>query len=92
MKSQYLVAAICAVGAVAVAVGADVLHSGSDYCPSPSAPSVTALFAPCQTFDDAMGRSVTRKQAVQMGLLTPDLQPTPASQFASRQKSDAVIR
>ena len=46
---------------------------------------MTALFAPCQAFDTAMGRSVSKQEAVQMGLLTPDfrpLQPGPATQLA----------
>jgi hypothetical protein len=91
MKSQYLVAALFAVCAVAIGVGASSIHSGGDYCPNPSAASVTALFAPCQTFDAAMGREVSKQEAVQMGLLTPDMQPEPATRFA-QQKSNAVVR
>lgn len=39
--------------------------------------SVATLFAPCQAFDTAMGHKVTKKEAVQMGLLRPDAQPAP---------------
>jgi hypothetical protein len=84
MKSQYLVVALFAVCAVAIGVGASSIRSGGDYCPNPSAASVTALFAPCQTFDAAMGREVSKREAVQMGLLTPDIQPEPATRFAQQ--------
>jgi hypothetical protein len=83
MKSDYFVAAIL-VGAMVVGLGAYSVRSGDEYCPSPSAASVTALFAPCQTFDSAMGRRVTKEEAVQMGLLTPDEQPIPATRLAVR--------
>jgi hypothetical protein len=84
MKSQYLVAALFAVCAVAIGVGASSIRSGGDFCPNPSAASVTALFAPCQTFDAAMGREVSKREAVQMGLLTPEIQPEPATRFAQQ--------
>jgi hypothetical protein len=84
MKSRYLVAALFAVCAVAIGVGASLNHSGDDYCPNPSATSVTTLFAPCQTFDSAMGREVSKQKAVQMGLLTPEEQLIPATQLAAR--------
>ncbi|MEA2795248.1 MAG: hypothetical protein QOI87_2628 [Bradyrhizobium sp.] len=82
MKSDYLVAALL-VGAVAIGLASSV-HSSSKYCPNPSAASVAALFAPCLAFDNAMGRSVSKQEAVQMGLLTPDGQPIPATQLAAR--------
>jgi hypothetical protein len=82
MKNQYLVAALFC--GVAISVGAGWSHSGSDYCPNPSSASVTALFAPCQTFDNAMGQSVSKQDAVRMGLLTPDEQPIPRTQLAAR--------
>jgi hypothetical protein len=82
MKSQYLGAALLATCAVGIAVGFSSLRAGDAYCPSPSASSVTALFAPCQTFDAAYGRSVSKSEAIQMGLLAPDLQPEPATQLA----------
>jgi hypothetical protein len=84
MKSQYLVAALFAVCALAIGVSASSIRSGGDYCPNPSAVSVTALFAPCQTFDSAMGREVSKQEAVKMGLLMPDERPFPASQLAAR--------
>lgn len=61
-----------------------MVHSSSEYCPNPSPASVEALFAPCQTFDTAMGRQVSKQEAIQMGLLTPDEQPVPAPQLAAR--------
>jgi hypothetical protein len=63
MKSQYLVAALFAVSGVAIGVGASSIRSGGEYCPNPSAASVTALFAPCQTFGSAMGREVSKQEA-----------------------------
>jgi hypothetical protein len=44
-----------------------------------SAASVATLFAPCQAFESAMGHRVSKQEAVQIGLLTPDEQPTPAA-------------
>jgi hypothetical protein len=82
MKSDYIVAGIL-VGAMVVGVGAYSAHPGDEYCPSPSAASVAKLFAPCQVFDAAMGREVSKQESVQPGLLTPDDQPFPASQVAS---------
>ena len=51
-----------------------------DYCPPPSPASVARLFAPCQAFYTAMGHTVTKQEAVRMGLLKPTDQPalTPA--------------
>jgi hypothetical protein len=78
MKSDYIVAGILA-GAMVVGLGAYSVRSGDQYCPSPSAASVARLFAPCQAFDSAMGREVSKQEAIQMGLLSPDEQPTPAA-------------
>jgi hypothetical protein len=78
MKSDYLLAALLVMVAVAISLGANWTGSGSTYCPNPSAASVAALFAPCQAFDTAMGYPVSKQEAVRMGLLTPDEQPTPA--------------
>src|ERR1700722_8076014 len=83
MKSDYIVAGIL-VGAMVVGLRAYSVRSGEEYCPSPSAASVASLFAPCQTFDSAMGHPVSRQDAVQMGLLTPDERPFPASELAAR--------
>jgi hypothetical protein len=71
----------------AVAAGAGIAYSVKSepyYCPQPSAASVARLFAPCQAFDAAMGHSITKQEAVQMGLLKPDQQPasTPGQQPA----------
>ena len=81
MNSQYLGAALLAI-AVGIAVGFSSIKAGDEYCPSPSPASVTSLFAPCQTFVAAVGHPVSKQEAVQMGLLTPDLQPAPATQLA----------
>jgi hypothetical protein len=83
MKSDYIVGGIL-VGAMIVGLGAYSVRPGDEYCPSPSAASVAALFAPCQAFESAMGRKVSKQEAVQMGLLTPDEQPFPASELAAR--------
>ena len=77
MNSQYLGAALLAI-AVGIAVGFSSIKAGDEYCPSPSPASVTSLFAPCQTFDAAVGRHVSRQEAVQMG---------PATQFAHNLRS-----
>jgi hypothetical protein len=82
MNSQYLGVALLATCAVGIAVVFGSIKAGDEYCPNPSASSVTALFAPCQTFDAAYGRSVSKSEAIQMGLLAPDQQPEPATQLA----------
>jgi hypothetical protein len=72
------------VAVAAISLGANLTGSNSDYCPPPSAASVATLFAPCQAFESAMGHRVTKQEAVQMGLLTPDEQPEPpATQVAA---------
>jgi hypothetical protein len=72
---------------MAVAAGAGIAYSVKsepDYCPQPSAASVAKLFAPCQAFESAMGHAITKKEAMQMGLLAPDEQPEPpATQLAA---------
>jgi len=83
MKSDYIVAGIL-VGAMVVGLGAYSVRPGDEYCPSPSPASVAALFAPCQAFDSAMGHPLSKQEAVQMGLLTPDERRFPASQLAAR--------
>jgi hypothetical protein len=81
MKDDYFVAALL-IGAAAIGLGANLIHSDGEYCPDPSPASVTALFAPCQAFDTAMGHPVSKQEAIQMGLLTPDEQPTSPTRFA----------
>jgi hypothetical protein len=83
MKSNYILAAIL-VGATVVGLADYSVRSGEEYCPSPSAASVAMLFAPCQAFDTAMGREVSKQEAVQLGLLTPEERPFPASELAAR--------
>ena len=85
MRTEYL--AGIAILAVAAGVGLAVQSVRTDdYCPQPSATSVAALFAPCQAFDTANGYSVTKEQAVRMGLLTPAEQRLPpAVQLAAHE-------
>ena len=77
-----------AVIAIAAAVAAGAGHAirsvgGTDYyCPPPSAASVATLFAPCQAFDTAMGRKITKKEAVRMGLLKPKEETQSATRLA----------
>jgi len=61
MKSDYLFAALLVMVAVAISLGANWTGSGSSYCPSPSAASVAALFAPCQALESSMGHRVTKQ-------------------------------
>ena len=76
MKSEYLTAIAIAPFAATVGLAVYVVSSSEpDFCPQPSAASVTSLFAPCQTFDTAMGHAVTKREAVRMGLLRPEEQP-----------------
>jgi hypothetical protein len=84
MKDRYLVTALFAVCAVAIGVGANSIRSSGDYCPNPSAASVTALFAPCQTFDTSIGQKVSKQEAVQLGLLTSAERSIPKIQLAAR--------
>ena len=76
MKDLY--AALGIATAIAAGAGLTIKHvAGTDYyCPPPTAASVETLFAPCQAFDTAMGHKITKKEAVQMGLLMPDEQST----------------
>lgn len=81
MRTQYLAA--IAIAAVAAGAGwAAYAVRTADYCPQPSATSAAALFAPCQSFDVAMGHAVTKAEAEHMGLPTPA--PGPASAPAER--------
>jgi hypothetical protein len=64
-----MVAALFPAWALAVSIGASSIHP-DEYCPNPSAASLTALFVPCQTFDSAIGNAVSNQKALQMGLLT----------------------
>ena len=77
MRTEYL----AAIAIAALTAGAGV-RGEADLCSQPSAASVTALFTPCLTFDTAMGHTVSKSQAVRMGLLKPDDQPAPDEQPA----------
>jgi len=74
-----LFAALAITAAIAAGAGLTIKHVWVTdyYCPPPTAASVETLFAPCQAFDTAMGHKITKKEAVQMGLLTPEEQPSP---------------
>jgi hypothetical protein len=86
MKSELLAAALLAIVAIAITVGTGSVISNGNYCPSPSAASVAALFAPCQAFDEAMGHAISKPEALRKRLLTPDEQPLPVTtRFASRE-------
>ena len=75
MKTEYLAAIVIAALAAGAGLAAHSVGGQADFCPQPSATSVTALFAPCQTFDTAMGHAVSKPVAARMGLRTPDEQP-----------------
>ena len=85
MRTGYLAAILMAAFVAGTGLAVHSIQSQADYCPQPSAASVTALFAPCQTFDTAMGRAVSKPEALRMGLLTPAEQPAPpATRLAAR--------
>ena len=71
---DFAAVAIATAGAAGAALAIYSVRGADYYCPPPSAASVATLFAPCQAFDTAMGHRITRREAVQMGLLTPDEQ------------------
>jgi hypothetical protein len=77
MKDLY--AALAIATAITAGAGLTIKHvRGTDYyCPPATAASVETLFAPCQAFDTAVGHKITKQEAVPMGLLTPEEQPTP---------------
>jgi hypothetical protein len=76
MRTEYLAA--IAVTAVAGMVGSAVYSvRTSDNCPQPSAASVSALFAPCQTYAAGSGPTITTDEAMDIGLAP--LSPRPAS-------------
>jgi hypothetical protein len=73
MRTKYLAAVAIATFAAGAWFAVHSVQSQTDDCPRPSAASVTALFAPCQTFDTAKG------------LATPAEQPAPpATRLAAR--------
>jgi hypothetical protein len=84
MRTEYLAA--IAIAAVATGAGWTAYSvQTADYCPQPSAASVTALFAPCQAFAAALGPSFSEQEALRIGLLPldkgpaakPDREPAP---------------
>jgi hypothetical protein len=90
MKTEYRAAIVIAVLAAGAGLAAYSVRGQADFCPQPSAASVTALFAPCQTFDTAMRRPVSTPEAAQMGLLTPDVQPSPPTTLLATRLAESV--
>ena len=90
MKTEYLAAIVIAVLAAGAGLAAYSARGQADFCPQPSAASVTALFAPCQTFDTAMGHAVSKPEAVRMGLLTPAEQPSPPATLLATRLAETV--
>ena len=90
MKTEYLAAIVIAALAAGAGLAAHSVGGQADSCPQPSATSVTALFAPCQTFDTAMGHAVSKPEAVRMGLLTPDEQPNPPATLLATRLAESV--
>jgi hypothetical protein len=78
MRTEYLAAIALAAFATGAGWTAYSVQT-ADYCPPPSAASVTALFAPCQTYAAAMGPAITPKEAMDVGFppLAPPQQPAP---------------
>jgi hypothetical protein len=82
MRTEYLAAIAIAALTAGAGLAAYSVRGEADLCSQPSAASVTAFFTPCLTFDTAMGHTVSKSQAVRMGLLKPDDQPAPNEQPA----------
>jgi phytoene/squalene synthetase len=84
MRTEYLAAVVLAALVAGAGLAAQSIQSQADYCPQPSASSVTALFAPCRTFDAATDH-VSKPEVVRMGLLTPaEQRAPPATRLAAR--------
>ncbi|MET4426411.1 hypothetical protein ABIB87_009024 [Bradyrhizobium sp. JR18.2] len=90
MKSRDLAAIVVATVICGIGYTAYVVRDQGNVCPRPSATSVASLFAPCQAFDTAIGHSVSRPQAVQMGLLAPVEQVSPQATRLARQERATV--
>ncbi len=75
MRPEYFAAIAITAFAAGAGLAAHSVRGQADFCPQPSAASVSALFAPCQTFDTAMGHAVLKAVAVRIGLPIPDEQP-----------------
>lgn len=71
MRTEYFAAIAITAFAAGAGLAAHSVRGQADF-PQPSVASVTAFFAPCQTFDTAMGHAVLK--AVRIGLPTPDEQ------------------
>ena len=62
MRANYLAAIATATFAAGAWFAVHSVQSQTDDCPRPSAASVTALFAPCQTFDAVKGLVTSAEQ------------------------------
>ena len=80
---------------MAVAAGAGIAYSVTSepryFCPQPSPASVATLFVPCLAFESAMGRRVTKQEAVMMGLLKPAEPMSPATQLAAKEHATVGV-
>ena len=77
MKDRYVAAiAIAAVGTGLVVYS---VRGQSDSCPEPWAPSITALFAPCQALYGALDHAISEPEMLRVGLLIPGDHPPPTS-------------
>jgi hypothetical protein len=79
MKNRDLAGIIVASVICGVVYSAYLVRTQSNVCPKPSASSITSLLAPCQAFDTAIGHTVSKQEAVHMGLLRPDESNTPGA-------------
>ena len=80
MKDRYVAAiAIAAVGTGLVVYS---VRGQSDSCPKPWAPSITALFAPCQALYGALDHAISEPEILRVGLLISDDQIGIHSGFA----------
>ncbi len=85
MKNRDLAALAIAIAICGSGYAAYMVRDQGNVCPRPSATSVASLFAPCQAFDTAIGHSVSKSEAVQVGLLAPDEPALPqATRLAGR--------
>jgi len=85
VNNRDLAAVVIAVVVGVIGYTSYLVRDHSNFCPGPSAASVASLFAPCQALDTAIGHSVSKQEAMEMGLLVPDEQTLPqAARLAGR--------
>ena len=78
MKDRYVAIAIAAF-AVGTVLAQYSVRSQSDSCPQPWAPTVTALFAPCQALYGALDHAISEPEILRVGLRVSDDHPAPTS-------------